>query len=122
MSGEERGQGTLGALLAARGLSASGAPSVPASAPAAVPAWSITTPPKVVVRLERKGHGGKTVTLLRGDALDDSLRAQLAAELRRALGTHAGVEGDAVVLGGDQRARLQAWLQQRGARRIVVSS
>ena len=75
---------------------------------------------KLVVRRERKGRGGKTVTRLEGAAGED-LEA-LARTLRKALGCGARVEEDVVVLQGDIGERVADWLSQRGARRVVRGS
>ena len=77
-------------------------------------------PARAVVRLERKGRGGKEVTVveqlgLPAVALRDWLKA-----LKGALGCGGAVEGDALVLQGDQRDRLPALLEQRGVRRVSV--
>ena len=77
---------------------------------------------KLVLNRERKGRGGKTVTLLRGVALAGPALAEFAREMRQALGTGGGVEGDAVVLAGDQSARAAEWLRSRGAARIVAGN
>lgn len=72
------------------------------------------------LRVERKGRGGKTVTLLGGfktgagaptkDALED-----LVGQLKRALGCGASLEDDTIVLQGDQRDRAASWLSAQGA-------
>lgn len=73
---------------------------------------------KLVVRKERKGHGGKTVTVVQGLPDDDAL----LAELKRALGTGARREGDDVVVQGDVCERVRDWLVARGAKRVVVGT
>ena len=75
---------------------------------------------KVVVRHERKGHGGKTVTVVTGVAafaLDS-----MCAEMKRALGCGARVEDGAVVLQGDLVPRAIAFLEKKGAKKIVQGS
>ena len=72
---------------------------------------------KVVVRKERKGHGGKTVTVIAGiapGALDE-----LCGELKRALGCGARVEDGAVVLQGELVERAVAFLEGKGAARVI---
>jgi translation initiation factor 1 len=75
---------------------------------------------KVVVRHERKGHGGKTVTVVSGIA--PAARDALCGALKKALGCGARVEGDDVVLQGELVERAMAFLQARGAKRIVRGS
>ena len=70
-------------------------------------------PARAVVRLERKGRRGKEVTVveqlgLPAPALRDWLKA-----LKDALGCGGTVEGDALVLQGDQRGRVGALLEER---------
>lgn len=67
---------------------------------------------KVVVRREKKGRGGKTVTVLEG--IDKSALDDVAAELKRALGCGASVEGATIVLAGEQEERVKALLEARG--------
>jgi translation initiation factor 1 len=74
---------------------------------------------KLVVRRERKGHGGKTVTLLQGVAMPPGELADLARELGKALGTGARADGADIVISGDQSARIESWLRERGARNVV---
>ena len=69
---------------------------------------------KVVVRHERKGHGGKTVTVVEG--ILPAARAGLVQELKRKLGCGAREEDGTVVLQGDLVDRAARWLEARGAR------
>ena len=91
-------------------------------APAPSPTRATTEPTlasvaKLVVRKERKGHGGKTVTLVQG--LPNSLRDAVADKMKRALGCGARVDGEAVVLQGELVERACEWLAKNGAKRIV---
>lgn len=95
------------------------APAAPAVAPA-VDAVAALLARRVVVRRERKGRGGKTVTVVQcADDADAAALDALARELRKALGTAAQREGAAVAVQGDIADRVAAWLQGRGASRIV---
>jgi translation initiation factor 1 len=76
-------------------------------------------PARAVVRMERKGRGGKEVTVveqlgLRPKELDEWLKA-----LKNALGCGGAVEGETLVLQGDQRKRLPAILEGRGVRKVI---
>lgn len=93
----------------------------PATATQAPPAASAIAG-KLVLRRERKGRGGKTVTVLEGVALTGEALERFGRELRQALGTGGGVEGSAIVLAGDQSERAAAWLRTRGASRVVVGN
>ena len=77
-------------------------------------------PPRAVVRMERKGRGGKEVTVveqleLRPAALEEWLKA-----LKQALGCGGAVEDGALVVQGDHRPRVKAWLEARGVKRVSV--
>ncbi len=83
------------------------------------PAPSSKSPPpptreRVTVRQERAGRGGKTVTIVEGPGLDGRDLPDLAREISRALGVGARVEEGLLVVQGDQRDRLRAWLESRG--------
>lgn len=74
---------------------------------------------KVVVAMERKGHGGKTVTRVEG--LDPRSLAETVRDMKRALGCGATEEDGVVLLQGDHRNRAAEWLRNKGVRRVVVS-
>lgn len=74
---------------------------------------------KVVVRREKKGRGGKTVTRISG--VGPAHRDALAARMKKALGCGAQVEGEDVVLLGALVDRAAEWLEAEGARRVVRS-
>lgn len=121
--------GSLGDLLRARGLAPAEA-SEPASDAAPAPETraepaagsSLAALPKIILRRTRKGHGGRTVTLIEKlEPLPPAELEALARDVRHGLGTGARVEGDAIVVQGDVADRLAPWLTARGARRIVVS-
>ena len=77
---------------------------------------------KITLRRERKGHGGRTVTVVAGLRLDARRLERIARALRRALGAGATVDGDLVVVQGDLMARIQPWLAAHGAKRIVAGN
>ena len=78
-------------------------------------------PARAVVRLERKGRGGKEVTVVEQLGLPESGLGEWLKALKGALGCGGAVEGDTLVLQGDHRDRVRALLDQRGVRRISVS-
>ena len=95
------------------------APERPSAPDAGEGAVELSRAGKIVLARERKGRGGKTVTLVRipGLATDDLER--LARSLRKALGCGAAVEAGAIVLQGDISPRARAWLQEHGARNVI---
>ena len=75
-----------------------------------------------MVRRERKGHGGKTATVIAGLALPAQGLEQVARSLRRSLGCGASAAGEQIVVQGDQTERVRAWLVARGVERVVVGN
>lgn len=73
--------------------------------------------PRVVLRRERKGRGGKTVTVVEGVPVP--LAEGLACALRKGLGCGSRVEEGAVVLQGDQVERSAAWFTARGVKKVI---
>jgi translation initiation factor 1 len=91
-------------------------PRPPAPRPAGAP-----SPARAVVRMERAGRGGKTVTVVEKlDLPPPQLEAWLK-DLKRALGCGGVVEGAALVLQGDTRERTGKLLEARGVRRVTVA-
>jgi translation initiation factor 1 len=71
---------------------------------------------RIVVRREKKGRGGKSVTIVEGAGLAGHDLDKLARDAAKALGAGARVEDGAIVVQGEQTERLVAWL---GARRFT---
>lgn len=113
---ESGGLGSLGDLLREQGFE--GAPE--AEEEGAPGDESPTRLGRVVVRRERKGRRGKTVTSVDGLDLPEAGREALARELRTTLGCGARVEGEQVVVQGDQRERVAELIRGR-ARGVVVA-
>lgn len=95
-----------------------GAPA-PSPSPASPP--SPAAPARAVVRLEKKGRGGKAVTVVEKLALRPAELEAWLAELKRSLGCGGAVEGDALVLQGDARERVGRLLEARGVRKVTVA-
>lgn len=89
----------------------------PAPAPAAPPA--ARGPARAVVRMERKGRGGKEATVVEKLDLPRAELARWSDALKRALGCGGGVEDGALVVQGDQRERVVRWLEERGVKKVV---
>ncbi len=68
------------------------------------------------LRIEKKGRGGKTVTVVAGLPENAAFVAALAADLKRACGTGGTAVRGAVEIQGDQRDRLRPLLVARGFR------
>jgi translation initiation factor 1 len=110
--------GDLGDLLRKAGLQASApAPEAPApEAPPAAAAEPAALPRKLVVRYERKGRGGKTVTVVSGLGAD---HATWLRRLQAELGVGGRVEDADVVLQGDQVERVARWFESQGVAKVV---
>jgi translation initiation factor 1 len=89
----------------------------PAPAPVAAPPAKV--PARAVVRLERKGRGGKEATVVEKLDLPPAALAEWADRLKRSLGCGGGVEEGALVVQGDQRDRVVRWLEQRGVEKVI---
>ena len=70
--------------------------------------------PSCVLRLEKKGRGGKSVTVVAGLPRNQPFLATLAATLKRVCGTGGTATDDAVELQGDHREKLRSLLLARG--------
>ena len=79
-----------------------------------------SAPAKAVVRLERKGHGGKEVTSIEQLALGPVELELWCTTLKRALGCGGVLEDGVIIVQGDHRERVEAWLKTRGVKRVSV--
>jgi len=114
---------TLGDLLREQGVDVGATAAPPPTAPPpGVEPIDFGGAPKLVLRREKKGRGGKTATVIEGMKLPPSALERIAGDLRRALGCGASVEGSTIVVQGDMSARIEPWLTARGAKRVVVGN
>jgi len=74
---------------------------------------------KILLRREKKGRGGKVVTLVEGVPGPAERREALLGELRRELGCGGHLEAEHLVFTGEHVPRLEAALRARGAKTIV---
>jgi len=91
--------------------------------PAPTKSTSVTerkAPARAVVRMERKGRGGKEVTVIEKLALAEQELLEWCRALKAALGCGGSVDGDNIVLQGDLRQRVPAVLTARGVARVTV--
>jgi len=68
----------------------------------------------VRIMRDKKGRGGKTVTLVVGVPGPESSLLQLTRELKQHCGTGGTLRGDVIEIQGDFRTRLQELLVKRG--------
>ena len=73
-------------------------------------------PARIVAKLrtEKKGRGGKTVTVVYGLPQNAAFLQELSQELKRACGTGGTAVDDGVELQGDMRDRVRDALTKRG--------
>lgn len=97
-------------------------PAGPAPAPGPRPdePRAAAGPARAVVRLERKGRGGKEVTRIEKLGLGGDELERWCAELKKALGCGGSVDGEALVLHGDLRPRVEPLLVARGVRKVTM--
>jgi len=75
-----------------------------------------SVPGRVVakLRLEKKGRGGKTVTVVYDLPQNTDFLKELAQDLKRACGTGGAVSDNTVELQGDLRERVREYLEKKG--------
>lgn len=72
------------------------------------------------ILLDRKGRAGKTATLVCGFTISDDAVADIAADLKRSLGTGGSARGGEILIQGDRRDAVLKFLTNQGfkARKI----
>jgi translation initiation factor 1 len=73
-----------------------------------------TSQQKVYVRLDRKGRGGKSVTLIEGLQMSDKNREAFLKQLKAQLGTGGTLKNDVFEIQGDHRDAIIELLQVAG--------
>ena len=66
------------------------------------------------LRMEKKGRGGKTVTVVDGLPRNAAFLKELSQELKRACGTGGAVGDGTIELQGELRDRVRAFLTKKG--------
>ncbi len=77
-------------------------------------------PARAVVRMERKGRGGKEVTVVDKLGLRAHELEAWCRDLKQALGCGGAVDGELIVLQGDLRTRVAAVLTARGILKVTL--
>ena len=77
---------------------------------------NVPVPPRVTakLRMEKKGRGGKTVTVVYDLPRNDAFLKDLAQRLKRECGTGGAVTDDGIELQGEMRDRARGILQRLG--------
>jgi len=95
-------------------------PAGPAAPPPKPPTVIVKGPARAVVRMERKGRGGKEATVIEKLGLPPRQLEQWCRELKQTLGCGGVVEGDTIVLQGDLRSRMTPVLETRGVGKVTL--
>lgn len=69
---------------------------------------------KIRVRLETKHRGGKAVTLVENYQASEEEQADLGKKLKTHCGTGGSVKDGEILIQGDQRDKVLAWLHKNG--------
>jgi translation initiation factor 1 len=70
--------------------------------------------------MERSGRGGKEATVIEQLQLTARERESWLKALKSSLGCGGSIEGDSIMLQGDQRERLKRVLADRGVKKVIV--
>ena len=97
----------------------SAAPTPPESSLPTPKAAVASAPARAVLRLERKGHGGKEMTVVSQLSLPAPELERWLTALKGQLGCGGRIEEEALLFQGDQRDRLEPLLRARGVGRIT---
>lgn len=73
---------------------------------------------KLRVHMERKGRGGKVVTIISGFMGEKSDLSSLATALKTTLGLGGSIKNGLILLQGDCRIRVIDWLKSQGYRDV----
>jgi translation initiation factor 1 len=85
---------------------------LPPNPAAAIPTRQLDTPVRVF--LERKGRGGKSVSVIKGVRSPAAGQQALLKVLKARLGTGGTLKEDAIEIQGDHRDKIVAILQELG--------
>lgn len=66
------------------------------------------------IRLERKGRGGKAVSLIEGLTLNETALKDLSKDLKKLCGTGGSVKDGVIEIQGDHRDKLVSILKNKG--------
>lgn len=64
--------------------------------------------------VEKKGRGGKVATIVEGFECSDDVVEDIARELRKRLGTGGSARGGEILIQGDRRDDVAAFLRSKG--------
>lgn len=70
--------------------------------------------------MERKGRAGKTATLITGWELPDDALLEVAAEMKKKLGAGGSARGGDILIQGDRRKDVLAFLLHKGYKARII--
>lgn len=89
-------------------------PDLPEGEEPAQPSPSPRKKDKLNMLIERKGHKGKTVTIIEGFTAGDDEVAAIASQLKQALGTGGSSRGGEILIQGNRLDDVKHWLKEKG--------
>lgn len=95
-------------------------PEGPDTPEAAEPAPGERQRSRLDISLERKGRAGKTATLITGWELPDSDLLEIAAALKKKLGTGGSARGGDILIQGDRRHDVLDRLTEMGYKARII--
>jgi len=81
-----------------------------------LPAELQTSRQRIIVRLDRKGRGGKSVTIIEGLQMLQQEKEALLKQLKAAIGTGGTIKDKALEIQGDHCRTIMAALEKLGYR------
>ena len=70
------------------------------------------------IHLEKKGRGGKSVSIIKGLSCDDSTLTDIGKEIRKKCGVRGSVKHGEIIIQGNHREKIKSILQDMGYRNI----
>lgn len=84
------------------------------------PAGAAAQSGRLDIVYERKGRAGKCATIVTGFTLPDDEVAAIASEMKRRLGTGGSARGGEILVQGDRRADVLAFLKSKGLKARII--
>ena len=75
----------------------------------------------VRVHLEKKGRGGKTVSIIKGLVADGTYLKALAKELKSACGVGGSFKDDIIIIQGNHREKIKNILLEKGYKDVKLA-
>lgn len=76
----------------------------------------------ILIYKQRKGRKGKTVTLIQGLELPEEKMKQISKELKQYCGVGGNIEGDEIMLQGDQRKKAEKYFKRKSLGTVKIGN